>query len=166
MKKDVVRYYLGLGSNLGDRNINLGKAVAFLKTIGDVEQVSSAYETEPVGMAPGTENFYNQVISMKSQLAPELLLSRIKEFEMSMGRDLAHSHNWPRTIDIDILLAGDTVLNQGNLVIPHPEMHKRVFVLLPLAEIAPELMHPILKKSIKEILCQLKDQNSDLFFRR
>ncbi len=150
-------YYLSLGSNQGDKTDNINKAIDFLRGIGDIEKVSSLYETEPVGMEAGTENFYNLVLCMQipSSLSPFDLLREIKEFERRMGRDIARSHNLPRIIDIDILLAGDQVINTEELVIPHQEMTKRAFVLIPLNEIAPEVVHPVLKKPVKEILEQL-----------
>ena len=147
-------YYLSLGSNQGDRTTNINKAIDFLRGIGDIEEVSSLYETEPVGMETGTGNFYNLVLCMQipSSLSPIDLLREIKRFEKRMGRDIAHSHNLPRTIDIDILLAGDRVINTEELVIPHKEMTKRAFVLIPLNEIAPGVVHPVLKQPIKEVL--------------
>ena len=150
-------YYLSLGSNQGDKTANINKAIDFLRGIGDIKEVSSLYETEPVGMEAGTGNFYNLVLCMQipPSLSPVDLLREIKEFERRMGRDIAHSHNLPRMIDIDILLAGDQVINTGELVIPHQEMTKRAFVLIPLSEIAPEVVHPVLKKPVKEILQQL-----------
>ncbi|MGD2086706.1 MAG: 2-amino-4-hydroxy-6-hydroxymethyldihydropteridine diphosphokinase [Candidatus Aminicenantes bacterium] len=153
-------YYLSLGTNQGDKTANINKAIDFLRGIGDIEKVSFLYETEPVGMEAGTENFYNLVLCMQipSSLSPFDLLREIKEFERRMGRDIAHSHNQPRTIDIDILLAGDQVINTEKLVIPHQEMPKRAFVLVPLHEIAPEVVHPVLKKPVKEILGQLPTQ--------
>jgi len=150
-------YYLSLGSNQGDKTANINKAIDFLRGIGDIEDVSSLYETEPVGMEPGTGNFYNLVlcIQIPSSLSPFDLLREIKEFERRMGRDIAHSHNLPRIIDIDILLAGEQVINTEKLVIPHQEMTKRAFVLIPLHEIAPGLVHPVLKKPVKELLRHL-----------
>jgi 2-amino-4-hydroxy-6-hydroxymethyldihydropteridine diphosphokinase len=147
-------YYLSLGSNQGDKNANITKAIDFLQGFGDIEEVSSLYETEPVGMETGTESFYNLVLSIQipSSLSFVDLLREIKGFERRMGRDIPHSHNLPRTIDIDILLAGDQVINTEELVIPHKEMTKRAFVLIPLNEIAPGLVHPVLKQPIKEVL--------------
>jgi len=154
-------YYLSLGSNQGDKIANINKAINFLQGIGDIEEVSSLYETEPVGMEAGSGNFYNLVLSMQvpPALSPVDLLREIKEFERRMGRDIAHSHNLPRIIDIDILLAGEQVINTEELMIPHQEMIKRAFVLIPLNEIAPGIMHPLLKKTAKELLHQLPAKN-------
>ena len=150
-------YYLSLGTNQGDKTANITNAIDFLRGIGEIREVSSLYETEPVGMEPGTENFYNLVLCMQIplSLSPFDLLRKIKEFERRMGRDITRSHNLPRTIDIDILLAGDRVINTEELVVPHQEITKRAIVLIPLNEIAPELVHPVLKKPVKEILEQL-----------
>jgi 2-amino-4-hydroxy-6-hydroxymethyldihydropteridine diphosphokinase len=150
-------YYLSLGSNQGDKLDNINKAIDFLQGTGEIKEVSSLYETGPVGMEPGTENFYNLVLCIRipSVKSPVDLLREIKRFEGRMGRDIAHSHHLPRSIDIDILLAGDRVINTEELVIPHQEMTKRAFVLIPLNEIAPGVVHPVLKQPIKEILEQL-----------
>jgi 2-amino-4-hydroxy-6-hydroxymethyldihydropteridine diphosphokinase len=154
-------YYLSLGSNRGDKATNINKAIDFLRGIGDIKEVSSLYETEPVGMETEAENFYNLVLCMQipSSLSPVDLLREIKEFERRMGRDIAHSHNLPRIIDIDILLAGNQEINTEELVVPHQEMTKRAFVLMPLHEIAPQVVHPVLNKSIKELLEQLPAKN-------
>jgi 2-amino-4-hydroxy-6-hydroxymethyldihydropteridine diphosphokinase len=154
-------YYLSLGSNRGDKATNINKAIDFLRGIGDIEEVSSLYETEPVGMETEAENFYNLVLCMQipSSLSPVDLLREIKEFERRMGRDIAYSHNLPRIIDIDILLAGNQEINTEELVVPHQEMTKRAFVLMPLHEIAPQVVHPVLNKSIKELLEQLPAKN-------
>ena len=154
-------YYLSLGSNMGDRSANLQKAIGFLEGIGDILKVSSIYETEPVGMdtAEKVENFYNLVLSFRTEIPPMILLKEIKEFEKRMGRDIAHSLNLPRVIDIDILLADSLVLNTRDLVIPHKKMTKRAFVLIPLNEIAPEVIHPVLKEPVKEILAKLHSKD-------
>jgi 2-amino-4-hydroxy-6-hydroxymethyldihydropteridine diphosphokinase len=152
----AIKYFLSLGSNIGDRRQNLDNAISFLKMNGKVAKVSFIYETAPVDMAPGTENFYNLVLMLKSDLAPGGLLKKIKEFEKKKGRDITDSHKRPRIIDIDILLAGELTIDEKDLVIPHKEMHKRAFVLIPLAEISPDLRHPVLNKSAAEILQKIK----------
>jgi 2-amino-4-hydroxy-6-hydroxymethyldihydropteridine diphosphokinase/dihydroneopterin aldolase/2-amino-4-hydroxy-6-hydroxymethyldihydropteridine diphosphokinase len=145
-------YYLALGSNMGDRLAHIRQAIAFLKTIGTVSKISSIYETSPVGMAPGVGNFYNLVLSFRGDLSPHDLLETVKDFEKRMGRDITDSHHKPRTIDIDILLAEDRIIDSETLTIPHKKMHRRAFVLVPLNEIAPDVIHPVLKKKIKECL--------------
>ena len=150
-----MNYYLSLGSNIGDRKANLDEAVSFLRTIGTIIKISSIYETAPVDMAPGSRDFYNLVVLLQCELSPSALLKKIKEFEKSKGRDMARSHKQPRVIDIDIVLAGDLLIDEDDLIIPHKEMHNRAFVLVPLAEIAPELLHPALKKSVNRMLQDL-----------
>jgi 2-amino-4-hydroxy-6-hydroxymethyldihydropteridine diphosphokinase len=147
-------YYLALGSNMGDRLFNIQQAIGFLKSVGNVLNISSIYETEPVNMtmAQGIKNVYNLAISIDSALSPFSMLKTIKNFEKRLGRDIMNSHNKPRTIDIDILLAESQIINTESLTIPHKEMHRRGFVLIPLNEIAPEVVHPVLNKKIKELL--------------
>lgn len=149
-------YYLSLGSNLGDRRSYLKRAVAFLKGRGTLQKMSAVYETSPVFMTPGASDFLNQVVCLKSDDSPPELLRLIKEFEKSMGRDIERSHNKNRTIDIDILLANRSIYNSPALTVPHPKMADRAFVLIPLAEIAPRLRHPVLRQTIGEILKSLK----------
>jgi len=153
-----MRYYLSIGSNMGDRQANLDAAFSFLKGIGEILKVSSIYKTAPVDMPPGSDNFYNQVLILKSTVPPPGLLKEIKKFEKSMGRDITHSHKRSRIIDIDILLASDLILDEKNLVIPHREMHKRAFVLIPLLEISPTLLHPLLRKRVKDLVQHLEPQ--------
>ena len=148
-------YYLGLGSNMGDRLSNIRQAIDFLKTMGTILKISSIYETEPMGMTQGTKNFYNLAISFESALSPPSLLKAVKNFEKSKGRDLTDAHNKSRSIDIDILLAESQILNTESLTIPHKEMTTREFVLVPLNEIAPDVIHPVLNKKIKEIGCSV-----------
>lgn len=150
-----MHYYLALGSNMGDRLLNIRKAIDFLKTVGAVSAVSSVYETEPVGMTENAGNFYNLVLSLQCNLSPEDLLKTVKTFEKQMGRDISGSHYKPRIIDIDILLAENRIITTESMAIPHKEMHKRGFVLVPLNEIAPEAIHPLLNKKIKELLSNL-----------
>jgi 2-amino-4-hydroxy-6-hydroxymethyldihydropteridine diphosphokinase len=141
--------YLSLGSNVGDRAANLQAAIARMSSLGEVVAVSSFYETEPVGFA-AQPWFLNCAVKLDTQKTPEQLLAGILSLEQEMGR-LRVLKNGPRTIDIDILLVGDSVIKTEGLSIPHPAMHERRFVLEPLAEIAPEVEHPVLKRSIREL---------------
>ena len=151
----ILHYYLSLGSNLGNREQNLRDAVAFLQQLGRVHRVSSIYVTEPVGLKDPGDDFYNLALEMHSELSPMDLLERVKVFETSMGRDIHNSHNHSRTIDIDILLCDNRVINTERLVIPHPAMANRAFVLVPLDEIAPGLNHPLLNQTITQLLARI-----------
>jgi 2-amino-4-hydroxy-6-hydroxymethyldihydropteridine diphosphokinase len=142
--------YLSLGSNLGDRAENLRAAIEKLALLGKVVAVSSFYETEPVELIHQPW-FVNCAVALETELTPETLLRQLLALEQSMGRRRTQKKG-PRTIDIDILLFGDAVVETPGLSIPHPAMHQRRFVLEPLAEIAPEQRHPGLKRSVRELL--------------
>ena len=147
MKKIV---YLSLGSNLGDRQANLRNAIGRLLGLGDVLEVSSLYETEPVEF---TEQpwFLNCAVAVRTELIPREFLAGILAIEKSMGRERTQPKG-PRLIDIDILLYGPAHLDTPTLTIPHPAMAERRFVLEPLAEIAPDVKVPLLKKTVRELL--------------
>lgn len=148
-------YYLGLGTNLGDRQVALAAAIAFLQGCGRVLKRSSVYETTPLGM-PGAGLFLNMVLALESHLSPLELMAKCREHEAAQGRDLENSHYQDRSIDIDILLAGDLVLATPELTVPHPRMCERGFVLVPLFEIAPKLAHPLEKVAVARLLSRLK----------
>jgi len=143
-------YYLSLGSNVGDRGDNLREAIHRLEAVGRVVSVSSFYETEPVEF---TEQgwFLNCAVALETEKTPEELMTALLEIERDMGRRRTQSKG-PRNIDLDILLAGDRVVDTAELSIPHAAMHQRRFVLEPLVEIAPEAWHPVMKRSAKELL--------------
>jgi 2-amino-4-hydroxy-6-hydroxymethyldihydropteridine diphosphokinase len=145
--------YLSLGSNLGPRELHLHKAISCIGAAGRVVAVSSFYETEPVEF---TEQawFLNCAVALETSESPFELMKTAVEIEQEMGR-VRDQKKGPRTIDIDILLFGDIVIDSPELTIPHPGMQKRRFVLDPLAEIAPEARHPVLKKSVRELLEEL-----------
>jgi 7,8-dihydro-6-hydroxymethylpterin-pyrophosphokinase len=185
--KKEIAVYLGLGSNIGDRVANLSEAIARIEQLGlKVVSRSSIYETEPVGFKDQPW-FLNQVIELKlpaetsrnrgpligetetiATNQAEALLSELLNIERSMGRERKVA-NGPRVIDIDLLLFGDKVIgyskehdewpsiDQTKIVVPHPLMQERRFVLQPLCEIAPECMHPVLKKTCRELLAELSD---------
>ena len=142
--------YLSLGSNLGDREANLRAAIAKLGELGEIVALSSFYETEPVDFT-AQPWFLNCALAIRTELMPKLFLSKIQVIEQQMGRRRIRPKG-PRNIDIDILLFGDSVVSTPELQIPHPAMHERRFVLEPLAEIAPEAQHPVLKKTVRELL--------------
>ncbi len=152
-----MRYFLSLGSNLGDREKNLNNAAALLRNEGvRIINTSSVYETEPVGIFSEIW-FYNQVIEVETPLSPEELLIRSKHIEEKLGRIPSNTHD-SRVIDIDILLAENRTVSTEDLQIPHPRMHKRNFVLVPLAEMAPEMIHPVFHKKIKHLKQESTDQ--------
>ena len=155
VKQDI---YIGLGSNLGDRLANIRKAIKLMKREGiEIIDESSIYETEPVGYKEQSW-FLNSVVKGRTELSPGRLWKRLEKIEKSMGRE--SEIKWgPRIIDLDILFYENKILNGKQLQIPHSELHKRKFVLVPLEQIALELVHPVLKKTISELLRDLKDNS-------
>ena len=147
------RAYLSLGSNVGDREANLLEAITRLEGAGRVIAASSFYETEPVEFTQQAW-FLNCVALLETEKVPDDLLASLLKIEQAMGRRRLQSKG-PRIIDIDILLFGDSVVNTQELTIPHPGMQTRRFVLDPLAEIAPDTLHPALKKTVRALLDDL-----------
>jgi 2-amino-4-hydroxy-6-hydroxymethyldihydropteridine diphosphokinase len=148
VKKTV---YLSLGSNLGDREGNLRAAIERLRELGEVSAVSSFYETEPVEMT-NQPWFLNCAVAMETERMPKQLLSAVLGIERSLGRNRKKTQpKGPRTLDIDIILFGNSVIEMPGLRVPHPAMAERRFVLEPLAEIAAEVRHPVLKKTMREL---------------
>lgn len=146
--------YLSLGSNLGNREDNLRQAIGSLEALGKVMAVSSLYETEPVEVEGAQPWFINAVVALDTGLTPQELLRRTREIEGEMGRTRAMSKT-PRYLDIDIVLFGETIVTSDVLTIPHPAMHRRRFVLEPLAEIAPQVEHPALHRRAADLLRDL-----------
>ena len=149
----MAKAYIGIGSNLGNRHENCLRAIELLQRKQVIAtKLSSLYETEPWGMKD-QPRFINMAIQIETSLEPSELLTVLKDIEKEIGRE--KSSKWgPRTIDLDILLFDDIILNEDNLTIPHPLMHERDFVLRPLCEIAPDIHHPLLKLSICELMQQ------------
>jgi 2-amino-4-hydroxy-6-hydroxymethyldihydropteridine diphosphokinase len=143
-------YYLSLGSNVGDREANLRAALRRLQEKGRMISVSSFYETEPVEVTDQAW-FLNCAVVLESAETTEQLMATILEIERQMGRERIQPKG-PRIIDIDILISGEGIIDTPTLTVPHPAMHQRRFVLEPLAEIAPRVMHPQIKRTIQELL--------------
>jgi 2-amino-4-hydroxy-6-hydroxymethyldihydropteridine diphosphokinase len=160
MNIETVTVYLGLGSNMGDRRENLERALEYLSQRLRLTGKSSMYDTEPMEN-PAQPRFLNMVCQAKTMLQPEDLLTLVKGIERKMGRQPGRA-NSPRPIDIDILFYGDKVINTPELKIPHPRMNHRAFVLVPLAEIAPTLVHPVNRKTAKEMLGEIKKGVQDV----
>jgi 2-amino-4-hydroxy-6-hydroxymethyldihydropteridine diphosphokinase len=142
--------WISAGSNIGDRRAQLGRAIAALEACGRVIAVSSCYETEPVGY-DDQPWFLNLAAGLETRLTPHQLLSFCQSIELAQGR-MRPFPNAPRTLDLDILFYGDLILDRPDLVLPHPRLEDRRFVLEPLAEIAPLLRHPVLKRSVRQLL--------------
>ena len=152
------RVYIGIGSNLGDRKANTAEAVDRITKLPStrVSRASSLYESEPLGDAKTW--FVNSVIEIETELPMDALLRKLKAIEQTMGRKRVKGKRWgSRVIDLDIILADNQVVEKRSLKVPHPEMHKRRFVLLPLAELAPQLVHPQLGQSVSSLLATVKD---------
>lgn len=146
--------YIALGSNLGDRPGNLRGALERFAPQVTVRAQSYIYETEPWGYADQPA-FLNMVVEAATSLEPGALLSFLKEIEKEMGRE-ATFRNGPRLIDLDILFYDDLVLDSPPLVIPHPRLHERAFVLVPLADVAPDYLHPLLGETIFYLLMNIE----------
>ena len=155
---------LGIGGNRGDRLSNLEKArIKISERIGEITSYSRVIESEPWGFS--SENwFLNQVLVVESSLSPDMMLRECLELEASMGRKRTKVYT-DRTIDIDILFFGDRIINSESLVIPHPRLHERLFVLMPLAELRPGLSHPVFGITVSDLLFACKDSTKTRWYK-
>ena len=150
--------YIALGSNVGDRSATLVTAAKMLNNIDgvSVRKISDMIETEPVGGPPDQEKYLNAAVEIETTLEPLELLEATSEIEQALGRNRADEQRFgPRTCDLDILLMGDTIVRTERLIVPHPRMHERAFVLRPLASIAPRAVHPGLGFTVAQMLADV-----------
>lgn len=155
------RFYIGLGSNIGDSKCMIERALGAIegKGLGEVVVTSSLYLTEPVG-DKDQPWFINAVAIIEAECEPASFLDELKKIELELGRKRENERKYgPRTIDLDIIFVDNQIIEEEGLKVPHPRMPERRFVLEPLAEIDPDFRHPVLKKTIKELLVELKDSH-------
>jgi len=158
-KEMLKEAYIGLGTNLGNREENLKKAIEnIITSVGEVISFSGIYVTEPWGFR-SEDNFLNMVILINTRLKAVDLLKQLLKIEMQMGRVRETKKYTSRVIDIDILLYENEIINKPYLKIPHPMIQERKFVLVPLCDIAPEMIHPVLKQTFAALLEECKDEN-------
>lgn len=153
--------FIALGTNLGDRAANLQAALTSLAGLMDIKAKSAIYQTEPWGYADQPA-FLNMVVRAETDLTAPQLLTRLKQAELALGRKPSFV-NGPRLIDLDLLFYDDLVIDTPALVVPHPRLHERAFVLVPLAELAPDLVHPVLGRSIGQLLEAVDRRGVGLF---
>ena len=153
----LIDVYIGIGSNLGDKEKNIRKSIELLKEKCKVLKISHLYKTEPVGYK-NQDWFLNCAVKAKTSLKPMELLLFLQSIEKQLKR-VKTIKNGPRTIDLDILFYGDKIIKEKGLTVPHPRLHKRLFVLKPLNEMCPNFLHPLLKSSVRELF-QSKERNS------
>jgi len=149
--------FIALGSNQGDRELNLLRAIAEIGRLAAtrITALSSFYDTQPVGPV-NQDNFLNATLKLETSLSPHQLLDELQRIETAVFKRERTIHWGPRPMDLDILFYGELILTEEELTIPHPRLHERGFVLVPLAEIAPEFIHPVLQNSIAELLASQK----------
>lgn len=153
----MTKLYLLLGGNLGDKKSVFAEARMILeKAIGKITAQSALYETEPWGF-DSEDLFWNQVLEITTVLSPDEVLQQTQNAETGLGRIRKANQYTSRIIDIDILFYGELIINQANLIVPHPRIQERKFTLIPLCEIAPDLIHPVFQKNIRQLLDECTD---------
>lgn len=153
------KVFLGVGGNIGNKRANFDKVYTFIeKELGEIIQSSSVYETPPWGFQ-AEDNFWNQVVIIKTELSPEVLLEKIHTIEKGFGRERKTENYTSREMDIDILYYDDIYMETESLIIPHSRIHQRKFVLVPLTEIAPEFKHPLLRLTNWQMLDSCRDSS-------
>ncbi len=151
------KVFIGLGSNVGDRKKNIDTAIEYISQIMTEISVAPIYVSKAVGYE-NQPDFFNTVVSGFTELSPEKLFIKLKEIEKKVGR--IKRFRWgPREIDIDIIFYGNTVIETKELIIPHPRAYERDFVLKPLSDLQPDFLHPVLRKTVKELLLNLKHRS-------
>lgn len=156
-KVNMTSLYLLLGGNIGEKQKIFSKVWTSLNLkIGKITSQSAIYETEPWGFE-SPDLFWNQVLELSTNLSPEEVLAQTQQIETELGRIRKANQYSSRLIDIDILFYGNQIINQENLTVPHPRIQERKFALVPLCEIAPELLHPVLRKSMRQLLVESTD---------
>ncbi len=153
----VATIYVGLGSNVGNRIQNLRQAIQMVRPDIVVDRISPVYETSPVGFLD-QRDFFNVVFEAHTSLTPEKTLEALTSIEKKLGR-VASVRYGPRTIDLDLLFYDDAILHTAELTVPHPRLHERAFVLVPLSDIAPDFLHPVMRKTVRELCDMLQDKN-------
>jgi 2-amino-4-hydroxy-6-hydroxymethyldihydropteridine diphosphokinase len=149
--------YIGFGSNMGDREAKFAEVLAALSHLPAtvVERASRLYETEPVGLVDGGPRFLNAAVAVQTDLGPDELMSWMREIEARLGKSPSHRSDMSRVVDLDLLLYGTELFDKGDVHVPHPRMHLRAFVLVPLAEIAPHAVHPVDRCDVETLLRRL-----------
>jgi 2-amino-4-hydroxy-6-hydroxymethyldihydropteridine diphosphokinase len=155
----AVRAYVGLGSNLGEREAHVEAALEALRATPGISllETSGLYETAPVGGPPGQGPYLNAVVALGTTLEPRALLARLLEIEHAEGRRRSGVRGAPRELDLDLLLYDDRCIDEADLVVPHPRLHERGFVLEPLRDVAPDLVHPLLGETVKVLAERVRD---------